>query len=121
MRNNYLHTGGHDANLLAHYTDVEYQLRTYENYPWTKDYPEPLKQARCKSISMELSHSHMNRSSDLDRTNNHHPPPPPPLDPTTEQIKLANEENFLLQAELEDIHQKYDKLDQRNNSFSFLF
>lgn len=40
-------SGGHDPNVLARYTDIEYRLRAYEDYPWTKDYPEPLKPNRC--------------------------------------------------------------------------
>jgi hypothetical protein len=47
FRNSYLLSGGHDANVIARYSDIEYRLRAYEDYPWTKDYPEPLKQNRC--------------------------------------------------------------------------
>ena len=46
FRNSYLASGGHDPSLLAHYTDTEYRLRAYEDYPWTKDYPETLKATR---------------------------------------------------------------------------
>jgi hypothetical protein len=46
FRNSYLASGGHDPSLLAHYTDTEYRLRAYEDYPWTKDYPETLKANR---------------------------------------------------------------------------
>ena len=46
FRNSYLASGGHDPSLLAHYTDTEYRLRAYEDYPWTKDYPETLKSNR---------------------------------------------------------------------------
>ncbi len=47
FRNSYLQAGGHDANVIARYSDIEYRLRAYEDYPWTKDYPEPLKANRC--------------------------------------------------------------------------
>jgi hypothetical protein len=47
FRNNYLQSGGHDANVIAHYSDIENRLRAYEDYPWRKASPEPLKQSRC--------------------------------------------------------------------------
>jgi len=47
FRNNYLQSGGHDPSVIARYADIENRLRAYENYPWTTDYPEPLKSNRC--------------------------------------------------------------------------
>lgn len=108
LRNNYLQAGGHDANLLAHYTDIEYQLRTYENFPWTKDYPEPLKPAPCKNVRLYSQFS-MELYSDLDQASTNLPR----LDPATEQMKLSNDESLLLQAELEEMQQKFNQLDQR--------
>lgn len=120
MRNNYLHSGGHDANLLARYTDIEYQLRTYENYPWMKDYPEPLKPAGCETFDQNLF-TFIHVYSYLDPTQSRVAVPSSTVDPTVEQIRLANEENFLLQTELEEMQQKYNQLDQRRNSIDLFF
>lgn len=83
FRNNYLQSGGHDASVIARYTDIENRLRAYENYPWTTDYPEPLK-------------------------SNRHVPDPNPIDPKIEQIKILNAENRRLKlAEEENFHLKH--------------
>ncbi|CAF0754070.1 unnamed protein product [Didymodactylos carnosus] len=42
FRNDYLKTGGHNSAFLAHYTDLEYKIRTFENSDWMRDNPEPL-------------------------------------------------------------------------------
>ena len=42
-----MYTGGHDARTIARYSDLEYRVRSRENSPWAKEYPEPLRQARC--------------------------------------------------------------------------
>ncbi len=47
FRNSYLQSNDHDANVIARYSGIESRLRAYEDYPWTKDYPEPLKKNRC--------------------------------------------------------------------------
>jgi hypothetical protein len=47
FRNDYLQAGGHDADVIARYSNIESRLHAYENYPWRTDYPEPLKQSRC--------------------------------------------------------------------------
>lgn len=46
-RNDYLRAGGHDANIITRYADLEYKYNAYQDYPWNKDYPEPLKRMKC--------------------------------------------------------------------------
>ncbi|CAF3409943.1 unnamed protein product [Rotaria sp. Silwood1] len=48
-----MHSGGHDANVITRYSDLEYQLSAYEQYPWTKDYPEPLQQIKFIQQKLE--------------------------------------------------------------------
>ncbi|CAF0792235.1 unnamed protein product [Rotaria sp. Silwood1] len=86
-RNDYMHSGGHDANVITRYSDLEYQLSAYEQYPWTKDYPEPLQQIKYESERQ--------------------------IDPITEGLKLANQQNERLQYELEEMHKKFDTLSTR--------
>jgi hypothetical protein len=47
FRQKYLQSGGHDPKIIAGYSDLEYRLRSYSDYPWSKNSPEPLRQARC--------------------------------------------------------------------------
>jgi hypothetical protein len=47
FRQKYLQSGGHDPRIIAGYSDLEYKLRSYGDYPWSKNSPEPLRQARC--------------------------------------------------------------------------
>jgi hypothetical protein len=36
--------------MVARNSDIEHRLRAYEDYPWTTEYPEPLKQNRCLDL-----------------------------------------------------------------------
>lgn len=47
LRNGYLQSGGHNPKLLTQYADVEKRIRYYDDYPWIKDYPEPLRRYPC--------------------------------------------------------------------------
>ncbi|CAF2517747.1 unnamed protein product [Rotaria sp. Silwood2] len=82
-----MQSGGHDASIITRYSDLEYNLSAYEDYPWTKDYPEPLKQVQYQSERH--------------------------IDPITEGLKLANEQNQRLQNELHEMHKKFDTLSAR--------
>ncbi|CAF1335818.1 unnamed protein product [Rotaria sordida] len=87
LRNVYLQSDGHDANVLDRYNDLEHRLHYYEYYPWMKDYPEPLKQYRYRSIR--------------------------PIESTTDKLTLANNEKEHLKNELNDVQRKFQILDSR--------
>lgn len=44
-----------------------------------------------------------------------------PVEPTKDQLRLAKDENFRLQSELENIHHKFEKLDTREQRFPLVF
>jgi len=98
-----LQSGGHDANVISRYSDLEYRLRTYTDYPWTKDYPEPLKQSRCLYFIFCFFYSIYLFIDQADL----------PIDPQTERLKIANEENQRLQTELDEMRQKFETLNTR--------
>ncbi|CAM4854625.1 unnamed protein product [Rotaria socialis] len=86
-RNEYLNSGGHDAAVIARYSDLEYKLNLYKEYPSDKDYPEPLKPAKYQYE--------------------------PRIDPLTEGLKSVNEESERLHNELKEMHRKFDTLSSR--------
>ncbi|CAF1068244.1 unnamed protein product [Adineta ricciae] len=87
LRQDYMYTGGHDARTIARYSDLEYRVRSRENSPWTKEYPEPLRQARYQTD--------------------------PRIDVEIEQIRSATEENSRLRNELHEMYKKFQALDSR--------
>ncbi|CAF3532536.1 unnamed protein product [Rotaria sordida] len=86
-RNDYLQAGGHDASVITRYSDLEYTLGAYEEYPWTIDYPEPLRQSQYQPESR--------------------------IDPINEGLKLVHDQNERLQNELHDMSKKFDTLSAR--------
>ena len=110
FRNSYLQSGGHDPNVITRYSDMEYRLRAYEDYPWSRDYPEPLRPSRClyftKSFLLIIIIILFVFALLIDQHRR-------PLDPQTEQVKLASEENQRLQYELDEIHRQFDTLNTR--------
>ncbi|CAF1286983.1 unnamed protein product [Rotaria magnacalcarata] len=86
-RNEYLKSGGHDAAVIARYSDLEYKLNLYKEHASDIDYPEPLKPAKYQYE--------------------------PRIDPLTEGLKSVNEESERLQNELKEMHRKFDTLSSR--------